>query len=398
MSRTSSTALPREQIRALNQSAIINTIHRHGRVSRTELAAELQLSPAAVTGITGIFIEQGLVFESQQGISTTVGRKPILLELNYDYAFVLGAKVSPATVTTVLTNLKAEVIDSRTYPLEQHDLETVLATITLAARELRAGAGGEHLKLAGLGVSLPGIVEHHTGQVRYSPFLDWYDVPFAALLTERVQLPVLVENDVNALAAAEAWFGTGVQHDSFLVVTLGRGVGLGIVIDGRVYRGPHGGAGEFGHTVILPPLEHATPGTIETFLSDDALLTQARELIPGLPDAATPDDLARYATEHHPGALKLFRNAGTVLGFALSHLVNVFAPHLIVLSGEGVRNAEFFMPHVQETLEQYAFGDLAGHVKLVLGAWGDDAWARGAAGLAASRFLVEYPTLLGGEN
>lgn len=398
MNRTSTTALPREHIRALNQGAIINTIHRRGRVSRTELAAELQLSPAAITGITGNFIDQGLVFESRQGTSSTVGRKPILLEINYDYAFVLGAKVSPSAVTTVLTNLKAEAIDSRTHPLEKHDLATVLATIEQATNDLRSGARIPPAKLAGLGVNLPGIVEHHTGRVRYAPFLDWYDVPFSDLLAVRVQLPILVENDVNALAAAEAWFGTGVRHDSFLVVTLGRGVGLGIVIDGRVYRGPHGGAGEFGHTIISPPFENTSPGTVESFLSDDALLAQAHRRIPDFPDEARPEDLTRYAQAHHPEALTILQDAGTMLGLALSHLVNIFAPQLIVLSGEGVRNAAFLLPHAQGALKQYAFGDLAERLEIVLGAWGDDAWARGAAGLAASRFLAEYPTLVGGEN
>jgi N-acetylglucosamine repressor len=399
MSRTTTLALGREHIRSLNQSAVINAIHRHGRISRSDLAAELRLSPAAVTAITSAFISEGLVFEAEQGESTTVGRKPILLEINYSHAFAFGVKVSNAAVTTVLTNLKAEVINGRTYRLAQHDVSTVLQTITDATCELQERFAIPPTKLIGLGINLPGIVEHHSGRVRHSPLLGWYDVPFAELLGRRLGLPVLVENDVDALAAAEAWFGLGSQHDTFLVVTLGRGVGLGIVIDGRVYRGPHGGAGEFGHiTVTPPPRLSPVPGPLERFLADEALLAQARARIPHFPSDAKPEDLTCLGHEGHAEALELFTDAGVTLGFALSYLVNIFAPTLIILSGEGVRNAPFLLPHARTALAAHSFGDLAEQLTITVDTWGDDAWARGAAGLVASRYFAVYPAVLGGEN
>ncbi len=400
MPRSLITGTARENIRSLNQSAVLNAIHHHGQISRIALAAELKLSPAAVTDITSTLIEKGLVFEARQGTSNTVGRKPILLEVNYDYAFVLGVKVSNVAVTMVLTNLKAEVLGHCNEPLENHDVVSVLTAIEQTAECLQTECGVSNDKLMGLGVNLPGIIEHETGRVRHSPLLGWYDVPFAHVLQERLSLPVLVENDVNALAAAEAWFGSGKQHNAFLVLTLGRGVGLGIVHDGNVYRGPRGGAGEFGHITITPPAATASQraGALETFLSDSALLERARARIRDFPANADLEDLARLAEEGQVDAIALFKEAGRTLGLAMSYLVNIFAPTLIVLSGEGVRNAPYLLPSAKSTLQAHSFGDLAESLEIVVDSWGDDAWARGAAGLAASRCLTQFAESLGGDR
>ncbi len=395
-----SAGLAREKIRSVNQGVVLNAIHRATRISRSDLATELQLSPATLTAITGTLIEAGLVYEDRQGVSKTVGRKPILLAVNYGHAHVVGFKVSNVGVTAVLADLNAEVLASCFEALEHHDLETVLKVIERLTALLCAEVGFEKKELVGLGVNLPGIVEQDTGRVRHSALLNWSDTPLAQLLEERLSLPTLVENDVNALAVAEAWFGSGKQHEDFLVVTLGRGVGLGIVIGGEVYRGPRGGAGEFGHSVLDssgPESRHTQQGSVEAYLSDYALLEQARRNVPGFPNEATPDTLLEFAQQGHVEAVAVLEGAGETLGLALSTLVNIFAPSLIILSGEGMRSAEFMLPRAKASLSKHAFGDLAKHVHLVVDNWGEDAWARGAAALAASRYLTEAASLTGGD-
>ncbi len=383
-------ALGREKIRFLNQSAIINAIHRSGRISRTEIAAQLHLSPAAVTNITAPFVEEGLVVEAEVGESTSVGRKPILLGINYDYAHVFGVKVMPDAIVASLTNLNADAKGVLRYPLADTTTTTLATSIREALDRLVASTGVPEAAVAGLGVSLPGVVDHVTGYVRHSDILGWRHVGLADLLRDEVGLPTLVENDVNALAAAHGWFGLGRDHDSFLTVTLGRGVGLGIVIGGNLYRGPRGGAGELGHTrcpVIEPRAMTLAGGSLEATLSDRALLEQAKRLAPGHGPLTDPNELTGLAEAGHEGALDLLADAGELLGVALSDLVNLFAPTLIILGGEGLRNAPYFLPHVGPALERHAFGGLADGLDLHVDTWGDDAWARGAAGLAAARFL-----------
>lgn len=392
-------ALGREKIRLLNQSAIINAIHRSGKVSRTDLAAQLRLSPAAVTNLTAALIEKGLVLEVEVGESQSVGRKPILLGINYDHAYVVGAKVMTHAVVASLTNLNADVLGVVTIPLADAAVGTVVAAVAAAKEDLCARTGVPHGLVTALGVSLPGVVDNAAGVVRHSDLLGWHGVRLARELSDEVGLQTLVENDVNALAAAQSWFGLGRAHGSFLTLTLGRGVGLGIVIGGSIYRGPRGGAGEVGHTRCTPMAPRVMrPGTtsLEDRLGDAGLLAEARRAVPGFPADAGPEALTDLAASGHQTALDLLADAGECLGHALSDLVNVFAPTLVILGGEGLRNAPYFLPHVRPALERFAFGGLADDLELVVDTWGDDAWARGAAGLAAAHFLevatVPLPT------
>ena len=209
-----------------------------------------------------------------------MGRRAILLEVDYGHALVAGVKVSNAAVTCAVTKLNAEVVTTAVQSLPHTEPETVAAVTLKTLSKLAEKAG----RFSAVGVILPGIVDHDQQTVRHSPLLGWAQLPFGQGLEARLGVQVTVENDVNALALAQAWFGYGQDHDSFLVVTLGRGVGLGIVLNGEIYRGPSGGAGEFGHVLVDPAgpdSQHAKRGTLETYLSDDALLREARTLIPG---------------------------------------------------------------------------------------------------------------------
>ena len=386
--RTQATA--KDDIRRLNQGAVFQVVHRHGPVSRVDIAARLQLSAAAVTHITSDLIERGLVFEARKDDERGgVGRRRILLEVAYDTAYVAGIKVSSVELTCALTNLNAEVIHASQHPLESTAPGAVIDAIESAFHQL---AERVERPLAALGVNLPGLVDADRQTVRHSPLLGWSQVPLGHMLEGRLGVSVLVENDVNALALAEAWFGCGRSHDGFLVVTLGRGVGLGIVINGEVYRGPNGGAGELGHVLLEehgPATRYAAPGTVEAFLSDDALQREAGRRVARFPEDGDVALLVELAQRGDRDALSVFADHGRALGRTLSLLVNVFAPSLIVLSGEGLRAPELLLDAARAELGRLAFGDLAGRTQLVVEPWGDDAWARGAAALAASRYLTD---------
>lgn len=384
----------RDVMRAQNQRAIFEEVHRHGPISRADLASVLNLSPATVTNITGDLIGRGLLFEAREAEGNGVGRRAILLEVDYDGANVAGVKLSNVGITCAITNLNAEVGATGSRRIEDTQPDAVVDAIELQLAQLGLD------DVAALGLNLPGVVDADGRTVRYSPLLGWQEVEIGRLLEERLKIPVIVENDVNALALAEAWFGHGRDHESFLTVTLGRGIGLGIVLDGEVYRGPRGGAGELGHVMLgenWPETRHAKRGTIEAQLSDEALLRNARTAGVALPDGADAEALTAMALAGDEAARGVFLTAGAVLGRSLAILVNIFAPSLIILSGEGMRAQELLLPKAREVLAGASFGDLGRHVELVVDTWGDDAWARGAAALAASRYLLESASRTGGE-
>lgn len=384
----------RDVMRAKNQLEVFEEVHLRGPVSRAEIATSLHLSPATVTNITSDLIARGLLFEARVAKGSGVGRRAILLEVNYAKAEVAGVKLSNAGVTCAVTNLNAEVSRVGFRQLTGANPQQSVEAVHDILEELEATT------VAALGISLPGIVDEDGATVSYSQMLSWRDVNFGRMLEERLSMPVMVENDVNALAQAEAWLGLGREHDSFLIVTLGRGVGLGIVLNGQLYRGPRGGAGEFGHVLLDPngpETTHARGGTVEAYLSDDALLREARTHAVMLPVNFDIEQLTELALTEDGKARRIFESAGQILGRSLSILVNIFAPSLIILSGEGMRAADLLLPSARSELERSSFGDLGRRVEIVIQSWGDDAWARGAASLAASGYLVRMASQKGGD-
>jgi predicted NBD/HSP70 family sugar kinase len=205
-----------------------------------------------------------------------------------------------------------------------------------------------------------------------------------------------VDNDVNTLTITEQWFGAGQHVENFLTVTIGRGVGLGIVVHGKLYHGARGGAGEFGHTVVDPngPLcDCGNRGCLETLIADPWLLRQANEAFNHDTDSTdifTAKELVNLANGGNPEAIAIFSKAGDALARALANLINVLSPKLIIISGEGVRAGEHLFQPMYVSIEKYVMPGLLEDTEVRIDVWDDDAWARGAAGLVL-RELFESP-------
>jgi predicted NBD/HSP70 family sugar kinase len=241
--------------------------------------------------------------------------------------------------------------------------------------------------LIGVGIGLAGIIDGESGVLRHSPIFGWHDVPLKATLQKRLDVPVYVDNDVNTLTLTEQWFGAGQGVENFLTVTVGRGVGLGIVFHNRLYHGARGGAGEFGHTVVDPNgylCDCGKRGCLETFISDPALMRLAAEAhdkkaIPS--KVKDVDALVELGQEGNPEVVRIFADAGDALAQALANLINVLSPELIIISGEGVRASDLLFEPMYAAINKYIMPGLVEDTEVRIDLWDDDAWARGAAGL-----------------
>ena len=379
----------RNLIRAINRSSVLNTIKTLGPVSRTEIAKHSGLSAATITAISAELLESSLIFEKEAGDSSG-GRKPILLALNPGGGFVIGAKLTEDHISIALTDLEATVLTSQTIPLAEISQQAILDALGQVVNDILAANKVDRRRFYGVGVGLAGIVDPGRGLLRQSPIFGWDQVPVADLLCSSVEAPVYIDNDVNTLTLTELWFGRGQGIDNFLTVTIGRGVGLGIVLGGKLYTGARGGAGEFGHTVIDPvgPLCACTKrGCLETYVSDPALLRRAQEA--GL-EVSTIEMLVGKAEAGNPLARAILAEAGELLGRAIANLVNLLVPQLIILSGEGVRAGEWMFGPMRRSLQEQVMPPLRRDVNLQIDAWDEYAWARGAAGLVL-RHLFESP-------
>lgn len=371
----------RNLIRSINRSIILNAIKTQSEVSRAAIAHLTGLSPATVTAITGQLIKEGLVFEKTTGDSTG-GRPPIMLALNPRGGFVIGIKLMEGQAVGALTDLNATILAKDSINLSGVEVETAVETLVALVTRLIHGSGIRKKQLMGVGIGLAGVVDYAGGIVRHNPFFGWQNIPLRDLLQTRLKVPVFIDNDVNTLTLSEKWLGVGKPVDNFLVITVGRGVGMGIVLDGRIYRGRAGGAGEFGHVVVDPsgPLcDCGKHGCLESLVSDRALVSIARREVDAAIDSL--DGLLELAQAGRPEALAVLRRAGGLLGREIANLVNVLDPNLIVISGEGIRMGETFFSAVRSAFHENVMPGLAEDTEIRVDSWGDDIWALGAASL-----------------
>src|SRR6202022_5027039 len=242
----------RDLMRDLNTNLVVNLIKTEGSISRAELARQTKLSPATISGIVGRLVRLRIVSEAAVG-SSRLGRPPVLLRLNERAGYVLGIKLKEEGLTTVITDLGARVVySSESAASLVGDPTAAIKAIEQAVRQALQESRIGRKTVLGVGIGLGGVTDASQGIVRYSHILNWRDVALGEPLRRTLKMPVWVDNDVNCLAVAEKWFGAGVGLKHFLTVTVGRGVGLGIVVNGEIYRGAYGAAGEFGHTIVAP--------------------------------------------------------------------------------------------------------------------------------------------------
>jgi predicted NBD/HSP70 family sugar kinase len=362
----------------VNRSAVLAHLGAHGPSSRAELARVLGVSPALMTQLTKELLTDGLVVELDHEPSQG-GRPARRLGLAQRGGSAIGVKVVTDHVAFVEVGLDGSVLRSAS---ERFDAaaSTVLADlVTLLTRFIAGAVGG---RLLGVGVGVPGSVDRQGEGVVVSPQLGWNGVPLGETLRRAVHLPVLIENNVNALAMAERLYGTGRRHESFLVVTIGTGVGAGIVVDGVVLRGAAGGAGEIGHTPVVedgPLCMCGNRGCLEALIGEAALVRTARDR--GiLGSTAGMAALRAAADAGDADAAALFGEAGHLLGRALAGIVHTLDPELVILLGEGTAAwphwALGFEPAFRSSLLPARRG-----VGVVVETWQDESWAQGAAAL-----------------
>lgn len=372
-------------VRALNRRLLLRLLREQGPTSRTDLADASGLSNGAVTRIVGELIEEGFLVEQSVGVSTG-GRRPVLLDLDTTGRVVAGLKLMDDAILAVLVDLKGTVIAHSRTALRSHDPKLVLARAAKAIERLLDGIGAAHDRLAGVGLCMPGTIDWETGVCQLAPFFNWHDVHVGELLHDLTGVPVAVDNDVNALAVAESLFGRGRTVRDFAVITLGRGVGAGLVTGGRVYRGASGGAGEFGHVVSElggRRCECGKAGCLEAYVGEQALLSRVREEGKRYADVDIDAFLDLVAAQDRVAA-PIHTEALTRLGAAIANLVNLLNPELVVLGGESAMLTEEFVTALRPKIDEHTFGGLAGSFEIQLDEWRSDpsAWARGAASLA----------------
>lgn len=360
------------------RSAILACIGSLGPASRAGLARYLGVSPALITQKTRQLLADGLLVELEHTPSLG-GRPAQLLGLAADAGGAIGVKLVADHVTLVEVGIGGTILRSHTEPFAAASADAIPALIDVVRRFVTAA---ESQRLLGIGVAVPGDVPAQGDGVVDSTQLGWHRVPLGQALRTALDLPVLVDNNVNALAVAEHLYGQARGQGHALVVTIGTGIGGGIIADGGVFRGSSGGAGEIGHipTVEDGPLcQCGARGCLEAIIGQQALVAEAQRRGVIGKDAGI-DDLQAQADIGDERAQEIYRTAGHLLGRALAGLVNALDPEVVIVSGEGVgawRHWSFgFEPALRWGVVPRKRG-----IPVAVEAWHDDRWAQGAASL-----------------
>ncbi|MER6565436.1 ROK family transcriptional regulator [Streptomyces sp. NPDC001093] len=369
-------------------SLVFTTLLSHGPLTRAEVGRRTQLSPAAVTKAVRPLMELGYLVEGvDEEARPAVGRPASLVWVDGGRALFIGIKVTGDEIIAVLADLCCRVRLSRHVRLTGREPGAVLPVITALVQELLTEADGFGVQVRGLGIAISGDVDRADGVVRYSPFLEWRDVPLAAIAGTATGLPVTVDNDVRALTVAEHWFGAGVGLSDFALVTVGAGIGCGLVVHGQVVSGAHGVAGEIGHLSLDPlgPLCHCgNRGCVEAIAADPAIL----RAVCAATDKQVSDAAEALALAHsgEPGVREVYARAGEAVGKAIGFLVNILGPERVVISGEGLAAYDLVAEGIRDAFAASAFGTAA-QCDVVTRPLPFEEWARGAAATAIQSFM-----------
>ncbi|MFF7275344.1 ROK family protein [Streptomyces griseorubiginosus] len=351
----------------------------HGPLSRTELARRLDLSAGSLTRLTKPLIESGLLIEvPEAGTPAEVrqGRPSQPLDVVAESGSFIGFKITEDMVYGVVTTLRSEIVARHDRPLTNRDPAQVADLLAEMTDELAR----EHPRLAGIGIGVGGLVQERA-VVGESPFLHWRDVPLGELVEERTGLPVVVENDVAALVEAETWFGAGRGLDRFVVLTIGAGIGYGLVLGGR--RVPYAEEDRgFGRHWIIDPNGPLTPdGTRGSAVSLLAIPSIRYQVRAATGRDHTYEEILALAAAGDPMPARVIDEAGRALGVLVAQIANFAMPQKILLAGEGVGLMDVAGKAVEDTVRAHRH-PLAAPIDLETKVSDFHDWARGAAVLA----------------
>lgn len=347
----------------------------HGPLSRAEAARRLDLSPSALTKLTKPLLQSGYLLQQAVGDRGAMGRPSQPLAVDPARASLIGLKLTADELFAVRTDLQAQIQCEVRHVLPSHDVPDVVGCIVQAVRDLTASGQ----RPAAVGISLAGTASAGDPVVPTSPFLGWRDVPLGDLVTAATGLPAVVENDVRALTAAQQWFGAGVGRSSFALITVGAGLGCGLVIGDRLVRGPGRGTGLVGHLSIHdsgPLCEMGHRGCARAYASSAAIRRAVATTLEQ-PELTFEACLA-LAERGQQAARRVFDEAGRALGQVVATVANITGVELVVLSGEAVAMYDMCVESFQAALIEHTHWTST-PVEVVVRPFTFSEWARGAA-------------------
>jgi len=394
-------SIPKENVKNLNKHAIIDLIRfTPNGISRVELARQLNLTRAAVTSIINDLQELGIVDEVEG--SHPAGRKPIVLEINPDQGFVVGIDLGSTHVTLLLANLAAHVVKEINKPVNVEDgPRAVLDKVNQYLDELLNGTGLSQKDLKAICLGVPGPVVLNEGMVSEPPIMPgWDKFPIESYVKSLWDVPAIVGNDAELGAVGEWAYGAGRGEMNLAYIKVGKGIGAGMLLNGQIYHGATGSAGEIGHITIDengPLCSCGNRGCLEAMAGGNAVAKRAiemvrkgqrTELVSIHPvEKIKSSDVIAAACSGDLVSQQILADAGAHLGTAIAGLVNLFNPSMVIIGGGVSQIGDLLLEPIRRVVQKRSLKMASRRLRISTALLGRRSSAMGAVVQALSLVL-----------
>ncbi len=391
-------------VRKMNRSIILAVFRTQKTLSRAQLAAQTGLNPSTVSKIIHELIQENLIHETVLSQNRT-GRPGLMLELNPKGGCALGIEINVDYIELLITDFSANTLwqkNEGTMPGAPQDV--MMNQVIELVKEASTFIKTHKCSLLGVGVGVPGLVDVANGLLRVAPNLNWIDIPVRDVLAEYFSCPIYVENEANAAALGEYYFGAVRNVKNFIYLSSGIGLGSGIIIGGQLFRGMFGYAGEAGHMTLDPNGEICgcgRRGCWETFVGPRSVLQRVQRSImlgeessltekaQGKPEDLSFDDIVKAAQDGDEVAISALSEVAFYLGIGIANLLNLFNVEVIVLGGALNKASPVFLKEVERVVHENTLIPVREHLKIIPSAHGSEACIMGTIALVLDDILRE---------
>ncbi len=391
-------------LRETNLSAVLRLIQVQAPISRAQLAVSTGLNKSTVSSLVDDLLERGFVHET--GINSAgTGRPATLLEMNPQAGHIIGVELGVDFVSVGISDFQGQLVWQKKVDTDPFQPQNFVIEQTLQiVKEAMTAGRRKGYRFLGLGLATPGTVDLKEGVLIFAPNLHWRNVPFRKFFSESAKLKVMVENDANAAAIAEHLFGGARFTRDFVFVFAGVGIGGGLFLNGNLYRGRNGYAGEIGHFPMMSEAAQTVchcgnRGCWETFANQYSIIqrVQARlevkrdSIIPKLMaeqrSALTIPLIKQAADAGDLEAIESFAEAGRAMGQGFAGLINIFNPEKIILGGPLSLAGDYLLPAIREVIPHHTLPEIDQQAEVILSSFGQDASLIGAIAVVVDDVL-----------
>lgn len=332
-----------------NKSLVLQIIMEQEPLSRADIAHVTGLNKATVSSMVNELLEEDLIYESGPGESSG-GRRPVLLHFNKFAGYAIGIDIGVNYILSIMTDLKGQIHIEKSEPIEDSSYPVVVEQVKNTIRTIIAEMPESRYGIVGIGIGVPGLVDNE-GSVLLAPNLGWKNMNLKKEIKDEFHFPVCIENEANAGAYGEKQFGSHHDIQDFIYVSAGIGIGVGIILNGELYRGKSGFSGEMGHMIIDingKQCSCGSKGCWEAYASEHALLKAVNK------KNATLESLIQLAEENDEETIKLFEEIGCYLGYGLNNIINTFNPEQVTIGNRLAMAKRWLETPIRKTIETHA--------------------------------------------